>query len=249
MPKGIDQRAQRQAHSGCDAQADPHDPQDAAGLSRAQVLTDKGDAGLIDGIHGGVYKALDVGGRGVARHHHRAKGVHRGLDDHVGQGKQAALDARRQADADHGQQLFPVDADLPQVQMAAVLPQHQAADDQHRGYQLGGHGGDGHTGHPHPKNDDGEQIEGHIHRSCGGQKVQGPFGIAYGPEHRRAEVIGDVEGHPAEINAQIQGGQGQHVLRRAHQPQQRRGKHQAHHARRHADDDADAHGAVHRPGH
>ena len=162
LTEQIHQIAQRQANHADHHQADAHNLEDPLGLLRAQILADKGDAGLVHSVHGSVGKAFDVGSSRVAGYHNRAEGVHRGLDDDVGQGEQAALNTGGQAHLDHADQLVLINMDLLGVQVAAVLPQGQCTDDQNSRNHLGSHGGNGNTGHAHVEHNHQNQIEPHI---------------------------------------------------------------------------------------
>ena len=83
----------------------------------------------------------------------------------------------------------------------------QAPDHQEGGYVLGNNGSQGHSGHVQMAADDEKQVENHVDHTGEGEEVQGPLGISLGPQHGRAEVIGQVGGHSQKINAQIYGGQ------------------------------------------
>ncbi len=73
-------------------------PVEVVVLARADILAGKGNSGLCKGVHGGVHKALQIGGSRVARHHHGAEGVDGRLDDHIGKAEHRALQPGRQAD-------------------------------------------------------------------------------------------------------------------------------------------------------
>ena len=60
----------------------------------------------MEGIQRSVDKAFDIARRRIAGHDHIAEGIDGGLDHHVGNGEHGALDAGRQADADHFLQLM-----------------------------------------------------------------------------------------------------------------------------------------------
>ena len=79
-------------------------------LARADILAGKGNSGLCKGVHGGVHKALQIGGSRVARHHHGAEGVDGRLDDHIGKAEHRALQPGRQADE---QNVFGGDSGCP----------------------------------------------------------------------------------------------------------------------------------------
>ena len=67
-------------HTGLDPQQNGLEPVIAA---RTIVLTAKGDIRLIESVHRGVDKPLNVGGRGVSRRHHLLKAIDGGLDHHI----------------------------------------------------------------------------------------------------------------------------------------------------------------------
>lgn len=84
-------------------------------LLRAGVLPDKIDGGLVERIETDIDEALKVACRRVAGHENITEGVYRRLDQHVGNGEQGALDARRQSDAENFRQLGLVKAQLVKV--------------------------------------------------------------------------------------------------------------------------------------
>ena len=111
-------------------------------LPAPQVLAGKAEGGLVHRVHRGVDKALQVGGGGVPRHHRRAEGVHRGLNEHVGNRENGALNSRRQAHPGNLQQLGAVDFQLFQADPVGAVGVHQAQQHQHGGNALGDHRGD-----------------------------------------------------------------------------------------------------------
>ena len=205
-------------------------------LACTNVLAGKGNSGLRKSIHGGVHKALQIGGGGVARHHHGAEGVDGGLDDHIGKAEYRALQPGRQADEQNLLQRPGVEGQPPQVQpQCALLP------DEHPGHQQCGHGladdgGQCHARHAHGKADDKDQIQHHVNGTGSRQTVQWAFGVAHGPQQCTAEVVQHGHGHSDKIDLQVQGGKADHVLWAAHQLQQTACSAKAHHRQQHAAD-------------
>ena len=101
----IGARTQRQPHAQHQRGAQGQNTVDPFCLAGAHVLAGKAQGCLGEGVLGGGDKALDVGGSSVPRHGQGAKGIDGGLDEHVGDGERAALNARRQANLHHAQQL------------------------------------------------------------------------------------------------------------------------------------------------
>ena len=126
LPRGVDQqklvteqhqrRAQSKANDEHHGGALEGDLLDALVLPCPHVLTDEGQGGVVDRVHGGVDKALQVPRRGVARNGDRGVGVDRRLDDDVGEGEHTALQSRRQTDGDHTEELFAVYPEARQPQ-------------------------------------------------------------------------------------------------------------------------------------
>ena len=88
------------------------DRADTVMASGSHVLTGKRHIGLIKGIHRCINKAFNVGCCRTSGHDNFAEGVDGGLDDHVGQGKQGALQACWQADAQNFLQLRRMNAQV-----------------------------------------------------------------------------------------------------------------------------------------
>ena len=146
----------------------------------ADVLAGKGEAGLVEGVHGGIYKALNVGRSRVARHDGGTEAVHRGLDHHVGYREHDTLQPGRQADLENQIELEFVDFQLFQVQLEAVgFPQHAAHHQSGRDGLADG-GGNAHACHPQVAADDQKQVENHVHDAGQQKEIQGPLGIALG---------------------------------------------------------------------
>lgn len=81
--------------------AQPGNPVHPVTFGSAVILAYKGDGRLMEGVHGDVDKALDIGPGGGAGHQYGVvKGVEGGLDDHIGKGKYHPLESRGQTDLD-----------------------------------------------------------------------------------------------------------------------------------------------------
>ena len=215
-------------------------------LARTDILAGKGNSSLRKSVHGGVHKALQIGGGRVARHHHGAEGVDGGLDDHVGKAEHRALQPGRQANKQDLLQRPGVEGKPPQVQ-----PQCALFPDEHSGHQQCGHGltDDGsqrHARHTHGKADDKDQIQHHVDDTGSGQTVQRALGVAHGPQQRTAKVVQHGHGHSDKINFKVQRRKVDHILRAAHQLQQAARSAKAHHRQQHAADQAQRYGGVHR---
>ena len=128
----------------------------------------------------------------------------------------------------------------------AGLP-HKAANHKCGGNTLGDDGGKSHASHIHVQHDDEEQVQRYIDDAGEGQIVQGTAGVACGPQQRRAEVIQPGGRHAQEIDPQVQNGQGQHVRRRLHQPQDGRCAQHADEGQSCAADEAQQNGGVDGP--
>ena len=168
------------------------------------------------------------------------------MNEHVGDGEGAALDARRQANLHHAQQLVLLDGQVLGVQAVGALHLGQAPEHQPRGDTLGDHRGDGHTLYPHVEHDDEHQVQYHVDDPGQQQKVQGPLGVPHSPENGRAEIVEHHHRHAHKVDAHIQHRLVQHVRRGAHQLQHRPGQGDAREDERHPKGQAGEHRGVHR---
>ena len=107
MPEQIGQIARHQADDGYQDDARTENAANRVELARAHVLARKGQARLIEGVHRCVHKAFDVRRRAVARHGDGAEGIHRGLQQNIGEIDDNALDPRRNPHLKDLQQILP----------------------------------------------------------------------------------------------------------------------------------------------
>lgn len=189
-------------------------------LASAVVLAGEGEVGLVEGVHGLVDKVFDVGGGGGAGHHRGAEGVDGGLDEHVGQGEDDALEAGRQANFHDLAQNVPVNVHFTQVQAQGAILVAEAHQDKSGRDVLRDGGGHSYTGHAHAHQDNRHQVQYYIYHAGNDQVEQRTLGIALGTKNSCAEVIGHGGGHTQEVDAQIEGGQIDYVLRGGHPDQQ-----------------------------
>lgn len=71
-------------------------------------------------------KALQVSGSCVSGHGDGSEGVYRGLDQHVGYGKNGSLQACGKTDSGNVQEFILVDGQLVEIQAAHAIQSHQA---------------------------------------------------------------------------------------------------------------------------
>ena len=102
-------------------------------LAGTVVLTGERQVGLVEGIHGRVDKAFDIGGRRVAGHDGRSERIDGGLDQDIRDGEDAALQSGRKTDLQDRDQPSRDDPDLSQVQVNRTVLKHQTADRQDHG--------------------------------------------------------------------------------------------------------------------
>ena len=198
----------------------------------------------MESVQGHIDKALDVGRRRVAGHHNIPEGIHRGLDEHIGDGEQGALNTGRQADADDFLQLGSVEAHFAQNQLAGVGAAHQRNSHQNGGNGLGNGGSQGNTSHVQMQSPDKKDIEQHIDNAGKGQVKQRAFGISRRPQNGGAEVIDHGEGDAPKIDLHVYGGQGQHSVRGSHHPQKGLRKKNAENGQNDAADQCRGHGGM-----
>ena len=238
----IPQHKSRDRHEG---QAQLCHPVHPVALARAVILSHKGDGRLIKRVHGGINKAFNIGPRRRPGHQYRiVKGVQRGLDHHVGQGKDHALKARGQANLKDSHDHKPLQLQLFQVQMQRPLLFHQAAQHQNRGYVLGNNRSQGHARHIHMEYDNQNQIQNHIDDSGKKQVIEGPLRISLGPQNSRAEVIEHVGRHAEKVYSQIDRGQINDISGRGHPFQQLTDHNDAKNHHNHAADERQGDGGM-----
>ena len=173
-------------------------------------------------FHGGVDEVFDVGRGGAARHRQGAEGVDGGLDQHVRDGKDHALDAGGQAHPDDLQQDGAADPHLFGVQLVAGAGLHQAAHHQEGGQVLGNGSGQGHARHIHMKGHHEKDVQAGVGDAGGGEEEQGPLGVADSPQDARAKVVDHHGGHPQKDDAHIEDRLVQQVGRGVHPAQKGR---------------------------
>ena len=162
----------------------------------------------MEGVHGDVDEALNIGPGGGAGHQYRiVKGVEGGLDYHVGQGKHHTLKAGGQADLQDLEHSPLFQSQPFQVQMEGTLLLYHAPYHQGGGDILGNDGGQRHSGHIHLQGNHKNQIQEHIDHAGEGEKIQRPLRVPLGPQDGCAEIVDQVGRHAQEIDAQVHGGQ------------------------------------------
>ena len=106
--QSVSEKGQSQSQRKTDHRHHTHakqgDTLDAAVFSRAYVLTDEGQGGLVDGIHGGIDKAFEIACRRISRDDGSRVCIDVGLDEHVGEREHTALKSCGQANGDHTEQ-------------------------------------------------------------------------------------------------------------------------------------------------
>lgn len=216
----VDADSHDQPDNGHKAQTVVQSLPDPFRFSGAGVLAGEAYDCLMYCIHGNVYKLFDAGGGAVSCYNDRSERIDGGLDQYIGEGKERALYAGRQADLHHPAQTSGLDVEFFHIQAARTVHPAQADQDQDGADALGEDGGERHACHVHMKDDDKEQVEHHVDDACHGQKVQRPFGISGGAQDGAAEVISHGCGHTDKNNLQIQGCLVEHVKRSPHPDQQ-----------------------------
>ena len=106
-----------------------------------------------------------------------------------------------------------------QIQMAAPLASHQAANDQCRRDILRNHRCQSDTCYTQMTNNNKKQIKANINNPCRHQIEQRSFRISHCTKDRTAEIIQQCRRHGQEINLQIQTGLIQNIIRWPHPDQ------------------------------
>ena len=84
----------------------------------------------MNSIHGNIYKIFDTGRSTAAGHSNGSKGIDRGLDQHIGEGKHTTLDSGWQPDPQHADQLIFLNIQLSDVQVTGAICPAQTIQDQ-----------------------------------------------------------------------------------------------------------------------
>ena len=134
---------------------------------------------------------------------------------------------------------------LAPVQMDGALGTHQAYQHKRHAHRLGNHRGNGNARHTHVEQNHQHQVQQHINDACNGQVVQRAARVAHSAQNGRTEVIQHVEGHAHKVNLDIQRSLVDHILRAAHQLQQRPAEKHAHSTHQQAGNSRHRDGRVH----
>ena len=196
------------------------------------------------GVHGRVGKGGDVGGGGVRGDHVRAEGVDAALHHDVRDVENDGLKPRRKADLDHAERLVRMQADLPELELRRALLTHKADEDEHDGDILRNDGRNGDARNVQLTDDHEEQIQENVQHAGNGEEDERALRIAVGAEDGGGEIVDQRAGNADEIDAQIEAGQRQNVVRRVHPFEHRRGKEETEQERHHAQNEAQGDGAV-----
>ena len=210
----------------------------------AEILAGEGDGGMEHGVHGRVGKGGDVGGGGVRGDHVRAEGVDAALHHDVGDVENDGLKPRRKADLDHAERLVRMQADLPELELRRALLPYKADEDEHDGDILRNDGRNGDACNVQLTDDHKEQIQENVQHTGNGEEDERALRIAVGAEDGGGKIVDQRAGNADEIDAQIEAGQRQNVVRRVHPFEHRRGKEETEQERHHAQNEAQGDGAV-----
>lgn len=234
----------QQSHRSDAAKAKKQNPVDPVCFAGAVVLTGEAEGGLMQRIHGGVDKALDVGGSSASGHGYGTEGVDGRLDQHIGNGKNRALHSGGKTDADHLAQAGRIDPQPAKVQPETAVAIDQCIYNQRGGNHLGKYSGQRNACDSHMKLCDKEEIEQHIDDACDKQEAERSLRIADGAQNGSTEVIEHDDRHSCKIDAHIERRLLEHVIRSSHQGQKRSCQKQAYQDEERAADQAGEHGGM-----
>lgn len=139
----------------------------------AEILTGEGDSGLREGIRDVIGKILEVERERRACDGVFAERVDAALDEHVGNGEDRALNARRNADMQNTQEWFLFDTHAAKAEREIVVAADEVRDDHDRAEHVGDDRCDRDAGDAELHHDDKEQIEHHVDRAGEQQVVHG----------------------------------------------------------------------------
>lgn len=213
-------------------------------LLGADVLGDEGGHGHGEGRDRQEGEALHLSIGADARHGGGGEGVDIGLNEHVGKVDHRVLHRRGQAEQHDLSEPPPVEPDLAKGDADVPGLAQQADHDQQRGDPLGHDGGDGRPVHAHVKDADQGDVQDHVDGGAGDEVIEGMGGVAAGLQDAHEDVVHDQARAAGEIDFQIQGRVGEHVLRRTHGPQDHRREQHPQRRKEHAEEQPHGHGRV-----
>ena len=200
---------------------------------------------MVECIHHVIDKAFQVAGCRIAFHCHRSEGIDGRLNQHVGDGENSALQARRQAYTNDRHKLVRINPQIAKHQAAGVLPFHQRPNHQGGGDHLRCRRGNGNTGHAQAESNNRQQIKQHVHDAGDHKKDKRTFGIADGPQDGRTEIVHHTGRHTEKIDFHIRGRQRNDVVRGSHPRKKRAAPEKSDQQNDHAGDHAGQHGRMH----
>ncbi len=121
--KQVHQKAEHQTEYGDIGKRTMQNLAYAFRLLCPDILAGEADVGLMDRVGRHVDEVLDRGRRAASGHDDRAEGVDGGLNQHIGEREQCALDPGGQSDMQHAAQPHGLDIEFPQIQAARAICQ------------------------------------------------------------------------------------------------------------------------------
>lgn len=201
--KEEDRHGDDQEERRFDAKGDFGDAEAAAQVAGAIVLANEGRRRLAEAVDETVDIVFDDEGRSRRCHGFRPQAVQGRLDEDVGQGKDHALDAGRQADVNNVMQFFPGKAQVVAFQADAVRRPAQQDQEDERIDGKGHNRRPDDAGQAEIKDQDRQQVEDDIDEIGCDQAVQRRPAIAAAAEDGRLEVIQRQKRQAQQEDAQI----------------------------------------------
>ena len=188
-------------------------------LSGAQILSDKGGQGHGETGDGQKREALDLGIGAAARHGGSAEAVDIGLDHQIGNADDGVLNTGGKTESHDGFQAAGIKPDGPDMHFVCFFGSQQLTETKQRADTLGDGGGQCRCSNPQMEYRHKQQIQYHIHQCGEYQIIQRMAAVAYGVENPHENVEHHGKHGAAEIEAEIEDGQGEYVRRCVHPAQ------------------------------
>ena len=188
-------------------------------FSHTVILAGKAHARLCHCIYGRIQKSQDIICRRIACHCRGTEGVHRRLQQCIGEIDYRALNPGRYSHLKNPFQINPANHKSGEPELITSFGFIQAAQNQNTGYHLGSHRTDGHACNTQRNHNHQQQIQYHIGQPCGNKEYKGAFCIAHRSQDRRAVIVQHEKRHSHKINSHINCRQINYIRRRSHQRQ------------------------------
>ena len=199
------------------------------GLTRTDILADKGRQRHRKAGHRQKGEALHLGIRAAARHGVGTEGVDVGLHNDVGQRNDRVLHTGWQPLLDDRLQGRPVKANFLPVNGPFLLRAHQLGERQHSADRLADNGRKSRRADTHPHTADQNDIQHNVDNRRRNQIPHGAAAVADRLQNAGAHIVHDHRDRAEKVGAEVRHRVDQNVFGRTHPAQDLRGQQHAHH--------------------